>query len=214
MKITTTLLGLAAVGFALAGCAPGSVSFDDDESTAERGDELKAKKGSCVDSCGGKTQSKGGNCWCDEECVEFGDCCADYEDVCEAAPEPELCLTDASCGAGQYCDHTECLSNCPDGMVCPAVCYGQCLDGAPVQHCGGFAGLQCPGGMICIDDPADDCDPNNGGADCGGICIDGPGGEPCGSSVCGAGSFCCNESCGICAPDGGACTQQVCAPTE
>lgn len=28
--------------------------------------------------------------------------------------------------------------------------------------------------------------------------------------ICGAGEFCCNESCGICAPLGGACTQQFC----
>jgi len=36
------------------------------------------------------------------------------------------------------------------------------------------------------------------------------GGEPCGTAVCGAGEFCCNFSCSICAPLGGACTQQAC----
>jgi len=35
-------------------------------------------------------------------------------------------------------------------------------------------------------------------------------GEPCGGAVCGEGEFCCNESCGICAPIGGACTLQAC----
>lgn len=34
--------------------------------------------------------------------------------------------------------------------------------------------------------------------------------EGCGTNVCGAGEFCCNETCGICAPKGSACTQQVC----
>ena len=34
----------------------------------------------------------------------------------------------------------------------------------------------------------------------------------CGKSVCGPSEYCCNESCGICAPEGGACTQQVCEP--
>ena len=38
--------------------------------------------------------------------------------------------------------------------------------------CGGFANIQCPGGLTCIDDPFDACDPQNGGADCGGICQD------------------------------------------
>lgn len=35
---------------------------------------------------------------------------------------------------------------------------------------------------------------------------------PCGTSTCGAGQYCCNASCGICAPEGGVCTQQVCEP--
>jgi len=37
--------------------------------------------------------------------------------------------------------------------------------------CGGIAGIGCPEGEICTDDPSDDCDPNQGGADCGGICV-------------------------------------------
>jgi hypothetical protein len=32
----------------------------------------------------------------------------------------------------------------------------------------------------------------------------------CGSNVCGAGEYCCNASCGICAPEGGGCIQMVC----
>jgi hypothetical protein len=43
------------------------------------------------------------------------------------------------------------------------------------QPCGGIAGLQCPGQhQVCIDDPRDNCDPKQGGADCIGICR-GPG---------------------------------------
>ncbi len=38
------------------------------------------------------------------------------------------------------------------------------------QRCGGFAGIACPEGYACMDDPRDSCDPANGGADCGGIC--------------------------------------------
>jgi hypothetical protein len=40
------------------------------------------------------------------------------------------------------------------------------------QFCGGFAAIQCPEGLICVDDPHDSCDPNQGGADCGGVCVD------------------------------------------
>ncbi len=34
----------------------------------------------------------------------------------------------------------------------------------------------------------------------------------CGNNTCGAGEFCCNASCGICAPAGGACIQLFCEP--
>ncbi len=39
------------------------------------------------------------------------------------------------------------------------------------KMCGGIAGFQCDSGTHCIDNPNDSCDPKNGGADCGGICI-------------------------------------------
>jgi len=38
-----------------------------------------------------------------------------------------------------------------------------------LQFCGGFANLPCPGDLVCVEDPRDDCDPENGGADCGGV---------------------------------------------
>jgi hypothetical protein len=38
------------------------------------------------------------------------------------------------------------------------------------RRCGGIQGLACPSGYVCQDDRRDDCDPANGGADCGGIC--------------------------------------------
>ena len=38
--------------------------------------------------------------------------------------------------------------------------------------CGGIVGIECPRrNQICVDDPCDDCDPAQGGADCGGICV-------------------------------------------
>src|SRR5262245_50894243 len=39
------------------------------------------------------------------------------------------------------------------------------------QFCGGFAAIRCPEGLVCVDDPTDSCDPDAGGADCGGVCI-------------------------------------------
>ncbi|MFE8601606.1 hypothetical protein [Archangium violaceum] len=38
------------------------------------------------------------------------------------------------------------------------------------DFCGGIAGIPCAKGYACVDDPRDNCDPDQGGADCGGIC--------------------------------------------
>lgn len=46
---------------------------------------------------------------------------------------------------------------------------GECKKSEP-QACGGIAGIPCPNGKTCVDDPADECDPKRGGADCPGIC--------------------------------------------
>ena len=79
------------------------------------------------------------------------------------------------------------------------------------QFCGGIAAIPCPGAGRCVDDPTDNCDPNRGGADCGGICsciqnvlcIRGthfdsdpdvcacvPDQDPCAAVLCQAGTIC------------------------
>ena len=40
----------------------------------------------------------------------------------------------------------------------------------PGQFCGGFAGIPCPEGFVCVDVPGDHCNPSQGGADCAGYC--------------------------------------------
>jgi hypothetical protein len=37
--------------------------------------------------------------------------------------------------------------------------------------------------------------------------------EKCGANKCDVGEYCCNASCGICAPEGGVCTMQACEPS-
>ncbi len=51
-------------------------------------------------------------------------------------------------------------------VLCPPV-------RGPISNifCGGIAGIECPGNLICVDDPRDDCCPEAGGADCGGMCV-------------------------------------------
>ncbi|KAK0638472.1 hypothetical protein B0T16DRAFT_226284 [Cercophora newfieldiana] len=69
------------------------------------------------------------------------------------------------CAKGFICVDDPYVRGC--GMACdrPGICVKP-------EFCGGFAGFACKDkNKICVDDPRDDCDPLNGGADCGGICI-------------------------------------------
>lgn len=68
------------------------------------------------------------------------------------------------CPAGQICVDDPFSGGC--GMACdaPGICVTP-------TFCGGFAGVRCEGGLTCVDDPRDDCDPEDGGYDCGGICV-------------------------------------------
>ncbi len=56
--------------------------------------------GSChLSNCNGL--SPNGNCYCDEQCSSFGDCCADYATICTAGSAG--CDLVAGCEAGSYC---------------------------------------------------------------------------------------------------------------
>ena len=80
--------------------------------------------------------------------------------------------------------------------------------------CGGFAGIECPDGLTCVDDPNDDCDPDNGGADCGGICE--PAVTYCGGFAgiaCPKDQVCVDDPNDDCDPDnGGADCGGICEP--
>ncbi|KAF2274606.1 uncharacterized protein EI97DRAFT_435138 [Westerdykella ornata] len=83
--------------------------------------------------------------------------------------------TNPICGGGRAGYH-----ECPSGLTCikdprdPGC--GPACDGLGIcvedKMCGGFAGLPCNDGRkVCMDDPRDGCDPQKGGADCGGVCV-------------------------------------------
>ncbi|KAF2192538.1 hypothetical protein K469DRAFT_745947 [Zopfia rhizophila CBS 207.26] len=80
----------------------------------------------------------------------------------------------AICGGGRgvnrQCSEGEVCIKDPFRPGCGPACddFGICVQD---KLCGGFAGFSCPTGMICVDDPRDQCDPKNGGADCGGLCV-------------------------------------------
>lgn len=84
----------------------------DADAGADAGDE---PVGTCVDACGGAAAD--GSCWCDDLCEQYGDCCDDIADVCEAPAGPSC---EEHCGgpvAGGVC-------------WCDALCeqYGDCCE--------------------------------------------------------------------------------------
>ncbi|MEO8798245.1 MAG: PPC domain-containing protein, partial [Polyangiaceae bacterium] len=90
-----------------------------------------------------------------------------------------VAIDDIACGAYALNSHS-----CPDGYDCntpgpdrPGSCE---QSDAGSKFCGGIANIQCPTGQICVNDPTDSCDPNKGGADCGGTCQTKPAGKFCG----------------------------------
>lgn len=78
------------------------------------------------------------------------------------------------------------------------------------RFCGGIAGIPCPSGYVCVDNPRDGCDPAHGGADCGGICVRKP--NPCARIRCASGTVCCRRCGGICLPADVPCGSVMCDP--
>lgn len=78
---------------------------------------------SCTGACGGKSAA---GCWCDSQCTKYGDCCSDYQQVCEAGDDPDASSCTGACGGKSS-----------DGCWCDADCkkYGDCCDDKQ-QVCG------------------------------------------------------------------------------
>ena len=95
--------------------------------------------------------------------------------VFNMASYPQPTGSHAVCGGGRG-NYRECT----DGEICIKDPYkpgcGPACDQTGIcvrdKFCGGFAGFSCDvKGQTCVDDPRDDCDPSNGGADCAGLCV-------------------------------------------
>jgi hypothetical protein len=131
-----------------------------------------------LSACGGLV---GRVCPVGEQCVDIpNDDCdpgqgdADCPGICERGSSGH-CAEDVDCPV----PGAPCLL-CPDGSAaCPLTfcdrATHQCrlvFQVCPATACGGIAGAPCPIGQQCIDDPRDGCDPNRGGADCDGVCVE------------------------------------------
>jgi hypothetical protein len=111
------------------------------------------------------------------ECPAGTFCAYTLEAMCGAADAPGMCepldpraicpaVFDPVCGCNGLTYNNECEAR---RAGTSAMNLGPC-EQEPLP-CGGFAGLTCPRDLICVDDPSDRCDPEQGGADCPGVCV-------------------------------------------
>jgi len=124
---------------------------------------------SCAGICG--LQAPGG-CWCDAQCEETGDCCADKKSQCGGTSCADLGFENGACGPlnGSKCQDGqpwECqdkgpvscwvqVADCSLSETCvdpfgPVGAHCQADDGSPLNSCSGNCGGQAPGGCSCED---------------------------------------------------------------
>lgn len=89
-------------------------------------------------------------------------------DIAEQAVDQALVAAFDGADAGSPEDDACAAVRCAAGTHC--VASGDSATCAPDVFCGGIAAFTCPGAGECVDNPYDDCDPAEGGADCGGLC--------------------------------------------
>ena len=159
---------------------------------------------SCVGLCGEFVDDK--PCGCDTDCVTFGDCCDDYEDLCVedtgggGPVDVEQCVQDECGGELSTCFDTdgcvmviECANECEgQGQDCIVQCIGdvsqaalqaaQQLRQCVVDNCTEGGGPECGDGDCDGDETPTNCPADCEGGDPGGGlvgCLE----EMCGSEV-------------------------------
>jgi hypothetical protein len=145
------------------------------------GDGEEGEEGGNPESCDGfcESQSPSG-CYCDSQCMTYGDCCPDACALCG------ICEPSGETGGeeeGGGTDPESCLGFCeniaPSGCYCDTSCvlYGDCCPDA-CALCGA-----CDSGGEA-----------GGGEETGGGCVPDCAGKTCGDDGCGG-------SCGVCPPE-------------
>lgn len=116
------------------------------------GDDGKCITPSCEGLCG-TTEPTSAGCYCDAACVQYGDCCSDYDELCGGGGGGDLsceglCGSTAATAGGCYCDEAcvqysdccadyEALCTGVEPMGCGGVTFEGCCaeNGATLRYC-------------------------------------------------------------------------------
>jgi len=207
-------------------CKPGQVCVDDPNDGCSPPSGDTPCPGICIEEegprlCGGPAG---------DTCPPGFECFYDTPDGCWPDPTFTECggicqpIESPQCQSDDECPHILApCTQCPDGsFACPIAFCRDGICGAAFESCpdpafcGGIAGFPCPDGFTCIDDHRDDCDPANGGADCGGTCVREEQPRSCGGvagKTCPPGYECADDPGDDCDPaNGGADCPGTCRP--
>ena len=145
------------------GCDEATAEPVEDAARGQTAGKLDHLSGSCgsVDACGGKSN---GECWCDESCWSYGDCCSDAAEICNV---DECNLTEQTgCEPGEACAFEGVAVCQPASFMCQpqdAKALGQCFhvlgyafDG---NQCVKLQGCTCKGSeCVFISDSMSECE--------------------------------------------------------
>lgn len=118
---------------ALIGASLVAVSCAEDSGGAvQHDDRAPIGKADLTGSCApddGDGPANDGNCWCDELCADFGDCCANAFDQCGSGEPPcddgtsldPLCDQKPACEDGQVAAVQNGCFSCVDEVTCEPV---------------------------------------------------------------------------------------------